>query len=333
MPRERLPAPMPSAQAQRLMRARPSTQRGVALVLVLWVSILLTVIASSFITERRAEMLIVRNSVSLARAAAAADAGVQRALLDAFRNDTSPDLWRRDGQSHDWSFDGVPVRVEMRDESAKIDVNTASDALLRGLFTSVGLPEEEVTKLLDAILDWRDPDTLKRANGAEEGDYQAAGLSYRPANAPFQAIEEIQLVLGMRPDVYRRIAPMITVFSRQTGVNAMFATREVLLAIPGVTPEIADEYIQRRADALAAGQPPPAFPQGAAFAGGSAMITNVRAEARLDDGTYFAREAVALLRSAPRKPVTFVVWRESTAPPESTAPGQSPATQPQEGAR
>jgi len=309
------------------MGAASTSQRGVALVLVLWVSILLTVIASSFIAERRAETLIVRNSISMARAAAAADAGVQRALLDAFRNDNAPDLWRRDGQSHDWTFDGVPVRVEMRDESAKIDINTASDALLRGLFLSVGVPEEDVTKLLDAILDWRDPDTLKRAHGAEEDDYRAAGLSYRPANAPFQAIEEIQLVLGMRPDIYRRVAPMITVFSRQTGVNAPFATREVLLAIPGVTAEIVDEYIQRRSDALAAGQPPPAFPQGAGFAGGSAMITNVRAEARLEDGTYFAREAVALLRSAPRKPVTFVLWRESTSPPESAA------SQPQEAAR
>jgi general secretion pathway protein K len=268
-------------------------------------------------------MLIVRNSLSLARAAAAADAGVQRGLLDAFRNDNAPDLWRRDGQSHAWTFDGVPVRVEMRDESAKIDVNTASDPLLRGLFLSVGVPEDEVTKLLDAILDWRDPDTLKRPNGAEEDDYRAAGLSYRPSNSAFQAIEEIQLVLGMRPDIYRRIAPMITVFSRQTGVNAMFATREVLLAIPGVTPEIVDEYIQRRADALAAGQPPPVFAQGAAYAGGSAMITNVRAEARLEDGTYFAREAVALLRSTPRKPVTFVVWRESTAPPESKPPQEA----------
>jgi general secretion pathway protein K len=317
---------VPAAQADDMNGAR-SREQGVALVLVLWVSILLTVIASSFISERRTEALIIRNSVSMARASAAADAGVQRGLLDAFRNDNAPDLWRRDGQSHDWSFDGVPVRVEMRDESAKIDVNTASEALLRGLFLSVAMPEEEVTRLLDAILDWRDPDSLKRANGAEEDDYRAAGLSYLPSNASFQAIEEIQLVLGMRPDIYRRIAPMITVFSRQTGVNAPLARREVLLAIPGVTPEIADEYIQRRADALAAGQPPPAFPQGAAFAGGSAMITNVRSEARLEDGTYFAREAVALLRSAPRKPVTFVMWRESTAPPESTAasPTQEPA--------
>lgn len=294
-------------------------QSGVALILVLWISVLLTVIASSFITERRTETLVIANSVSMARAAAAADAGIYRAVYEAFRNDNAPDIWRQDGTRYDWSFDGIPVRVEMRDESAKIDINTASDALLRGLLLSAGLSDEEATQLLDAILDWRDPDSLKRAHGAEEEDYRAAGLPYRPANAPFQAIEELQLVLGMRPEIYRRIAPSITVYSRQAGVNAQLATREVLLAIPGLATEVVDDYIARREQARTQGQPLPILPEAAAFTAGNSMVLSLRSEARLDDGTYFAREAVALMRSAPRKPVTFVVWRESTADPGGAA--------------
>ena len=47
------------------------TQRGVALVLVMWVSVLLTVIAASFIVERRTEAMIIHNSASIARAEAA----------------------------------------------------------------------------------------------------------------------------------------------------------------------------------------------------------------------------------------------------------------------
>ncbi len=291
--------------------------RGVALVLVLWVSVLLAVIASSFIVERRGDFLIVRNSLSMARAQNAADAGVQRALLDAFRTDQGEQTWKRDGTAHDWTFDGVPVRVEMRDESGKIDINSASDPLLRGLLISVGVNEDDATKLLDAILDWRDADTLVRPHGAEEAEYRAAGLTYRPANAPFQSIEELQLVLGMRPEIYRRIAPMITVFSRQPGVNTTLATRDVLLAIPGVTAETVDQYLQSREQARTAGMPLPIFAQGAAYNSPGSLLTNVRAEARLDDGTYFAREAVALVRATPRRPVTFVLWRESFAPPES----------------
>lgn len=296
-----------------MMRSPARGQRGVALVIVIWVSMLLLVIASTFIVERRTEAMVVRNSVSLARAEAAADAAVQRAIFEMYRNDNPPERWQRDGTPHDWAFDGIPVRVELRDESAKIDINTAADPLLRGLLVSSGLTDEEATRVLDAILDWRDPDSLKRPNGAEEADYRAAGLTYKPANAPFQAIEELQLVLGMRPDVYRRMAPSITVFSRQPGINPQLASREVLLAIPGITAQIVDDYIARREDARAQGQALPSLPQAAAFTSGNTMVASVRAEARLDDGTVFAREAVALLRPVPRKPVTFVAWRESSA--------------------
>jgi general secretion pathway protein K len=309
-------------RAARLPDASPMSarrERGVALILVLWASILLAVIASSFIYDRRAEAMIMANSVSMARARSAADAGIQRAVFDAYRGDNAPDIWKRDGSPHDWQFDGVPVRVVMRDESAKIDVNAASDALLRGLFVSAGLNDDEANGLLDAVLDWRDADSLKHLHGAEEADYKAAGLAYGPANAPFQAIEELQLVLGMRPEIYRRIAPSITVYSRQPGVNAQVASREVLLAIPGATADVVDDYIARREAARANGEPPPAFPQAGAFATGNAMVLSIVAEAKLDDGTFFSREAVALLRPVPRKPVTFVVWRESTAMPASPA--------------
>lgn len=290
-------------------------QRGVALVLVMWVSVLLTVIAASFIVERRTEAMIVHNSASIARAEAAANAGVTRAVHELYRGENSPDPWRRDGVPHEWTFDGIAVRVEIRDESGKIDINTAADPLLRGLLVSVGLKDDEANQLLDAILDWRDPDALKRPNGAEEADYRAANLTYRPANSTFQAIEELQLVLGMRPDIYRRLAPSLTVFSRQAGINAQLASREVLLAIPGITPEIVDQYIAQRETARLERQAVPLLPQAAAFSVASSMISTIRSEAHLEDGVVFTREAAALLRPVPRRPVTYLAWRESTAAP------------------
>jgi general secretion pathway protein K len=302
------------------MRARAQAgQRGVALVLVMWVAVLLTVIASSFIVERRTEMLVVRNSVSMARAEAVADAGVQRAVFEMYRTDNAPEAWKRDGTVYDWSFDNVPVKVEIRDESAKIDINTASDALLRGLFLSLGLADDEAARIVDAILDWRDADSFKRPNGAELPEYRAAGLSYGPANAPFQATEELQLVLGMRPELYRRVAPLITVFSRQPGINPQLASREVLLALPGMTSDVVDQYLVLREAARAQGQPLPPFPQAGSFATSYTMVSSIRSEARLDDGTIFAREAVVLMRPTPRKIATYVAWRESTAGRETQA--------------
>jgi general secretion pathway protein K len=296
-------------------------QRGVALVLVMWAAVILAVIASSFILERRTEAMVVSNSLSAARAEAAANAGVHRALHDLYRGNL-PDVWKRDGTPHEWSFEGVPVRIVILDESAKIDINTASDPLLRGLLVSVGLRDDEAAALHDAILDWRDGDSLKRANGAEEADYAAAGLTHKPGNAPFQAIEELQLVPGMRPDLYRRLAPMITVYSRLPGVNPTLASREVLLAIPGLTAEVVDDYIARREEARKQGVPLPPLPQAGSAATGATMVATVVADARLEDGTVFVREAVALMRPVPRRPVTFVAWRESTAGPMVEPPRQ-----------
>jgi general secretion pathway protein K len=292
----------------------------VALVLVMWVAVLLTVIAGSFIVERRTEMLVVSNSVSMARAEAIADAGIQRAVFEIYRNDNSPEAWKRDGTRYSMTFDNTPVAVEIRDESAKIDINTAYEPLLRGLLVSSGLPDDEASRVLDAILDWRDPDDLKRPNGAEAPDYNAAGLTYKPANGPFQAIEELQLVLGMRPELYRRIAPFITVYSRAPGVNTQLASREVLLSLPGATTEAVDEYLSRREAARAAGQPLPVFPTQLPGPAGFTMVASIRAQTQLDDGTAFVREAVAILRPAPRRPVTFLAWRQLAVPLASDAP-------------
>src|SRR5204863_4411544 len=93
LPREFLPALLPPAEAD------VRRERGVALVLVMWVAILLTVIASSFMLEARTDTLVVRNSLGTARAEAAADAGVYRSVYELFRTDNGPDQWRRDGGS------------------------------------------------------------------------------------------------------------------------------------------------------------------------------------------------------------------------------------------
>ena len=65
----------------------------------------------------------------------------------------------------------------------------------------------------------------------------------------------------------------------------------------------------------------PAFAAGGRVRFGNSMVATIRSEARLDDGTLFVREAVALLRPVPRKPVTFISWRESTAGPVAAAGG------------
>lgn len=308
-------------------------QKGIALIIVLWITTLLMLIASSFIYAMRTDVNIVANSLARARLEAAADAAVQRSVFEMSKPQQLPGRWTTDGVAQSWSYQGVAVEVGMTDESGKIDINTASDALLRGLFLAQGMKEEEAATVTDAILDWRDADLLKRLRGAEEADYLAAGYSYKPANAAFQSTEELRLVMGMTPELFDKVAPLITIYSRQPGINAGIASRGVLRALPGATDVLVDQYIAQREQARAAKLPVPQFAAAAPYSSFANGIVIVRAVASGGEGnaeSSFVREAVVMRLPTPKRPYTFLRWKEGTAasavnnPAAAVAPATAP---------
>lgn len=296
---------------------KPGKNQGIALVLVLWMTTLLTVIAASFVFSMRTDTLLAQNLVASARAQTLADAGVQRALYETFKPVNDKQRWKGDGATHQWEFGDATINISLLDVSGKIDLNSASDLLLKGLLKSAGLDDEKTAALLDAILDWRDPDDLRRINGAELAEYQAAGLKYKPANAPFETIDELQRVLGMTPQLYGRMADALTVDSRQAGVNPTIASRNVLLALPGADAAQVDAYLAARREAQANNQPPPPFPPAAAVvAGGNGSVYSVRAEAVLQDGAVFVREAVVRINPGAIRKFAFLSWKDGEASPK-----------------
>ena len=298
-------------------RRPPRRQQGIALILVLWVIVLLTVIAGSFSYSMRTEALVARNQVSLGQARALADGGVFRAVYETSRPqqlavnaDVTAQPWKKDGRVYAWRQGDVAMAVSMQDESGKIDINTGADNLLKNFLQSVGgLEEQEAQTLLECILDWRDLDDLRRPHGAEAADYRAAGRTYTPANAPFDTVGDLQRVLGMTPSLYAKLAPYLTVYSRQPGINAAAAERAVLLSLPGATPEAVDEYLAKRQEALKQNQPVPQFAPAGAFGAGSSGATRIRAEAITADGMRFVREAVYRVGDA-RQRTNFLFWGE-----------------------
>ena len=299
---------------------RIDKEQGVALVIVLWTVMLLTVIAGNFVFAMRTETSVVQNAVSAAQAEAMANGAVNRALYETFKPALDANTWKADGRERQWEADGATIKVVIMDESGKIDINTSPDALLKGLLLSVGVDAAKAAQLLDAILDWRDVDSLPRPNGAEGDAYRAAGLKYEPANAPFEAVEQLQQVLGMTPDIYLRIAPLVTVQSRQPGINTLVAPREVLMAIPDVDPAQVDAYIAQRNESLAGGQPPPPFAAGAAFMSGAVdSVIDIHAEARMPDGAVFVRDAVARRSGDAKHPYAYLSWKEGRPSPAAMA--------------
>ncbi len=293
-------------------------QDGVALVLVLWVITLLAVIAGNFAFSMRGEAQIARNLLINAQAQTRADAGVQLAWFELMKPLSDPLRWQANGLPHELMLDGTVVRVSVLEESGKIDLNTSSDELLKGLFKSAGLSEDASMALLNAVLDWRSPGNIKRLNGAKEEEYRAAGKNYGPPNAPFETIDELQRVLGMNPELFRKLAPALTIYSRQPGINTRFASREVLQAFPGVNPAMVEQFLLQRQDALATGQPVPPFAGASSFSSTSSGLAaySVRSEARTAGGSAFVRHSVVRMTPQdPKRPFLVLTWSEGGAEP------------------
>lgn len=134
------------------------------------------------------------------------------------------------------AFDDHSYDVIVTPVTGRIDLNRSDQQTLATVFTEVGLNSNKAMKLAAAIADWRDPDEVKRLNGAEKSEYHVAGRSYGPSNAPFESISELNWVLGMTPEVYTCVASALTVFSGQAKVDLAYAPEIVKAAFKNSLP-------------------------------------------------------------------------------------------------
>ena len=292
--------------------------RGIALVVVLWMLTLLAVIAASFTTTTRTETRLARNLVENAKAEALADAAVHRAIVGLLDGD--PDArWAADGTLYEFAMADGTAWITIQDETGKIDLNAGSRNLIVALLDAADVPLAEADSLSDAIIDYRDTDDQRRPNGAEDDDYRDAGLPWGAKDAPFEAVEELQQVLGMTPLLYQAVAPALTVHTGQEGIDTGVAPRAALLAIPGTDAEAVESYLSARAGAPEGAGPTFAPAESLGTRSRSKFFT-LRAESRLDNGAIFVREAVVTLGGDRRQVYRLLSWKRGSlipAPPPS----------------
>jgi general secretion pathway protein K len=296
-----------------------------ALVAVLWAIVLLTVMAASFSLSMQRDAGLVRNAQERARGLALADAGVHYAMLMLSLPDPLK-RWRGDGTPYQVRLPGGAVAVSIFDESGKIDLNAAQEPTLRALLGRALNDPERGDALADAILDWRDADDLKRLHGAEAKEYQAENKAYAPPNKNFQALEELQMVLGVTPALYTRLEPLLTIYTGQDGLNPQKASREVLLTLPGMDDKTVADYLAQRAAAPNNALPPLALtPGGIRALGGGDIAYTVIVEAHPEAGQSARADAVIRRQPAHGAPFAVVAWktwrRRADAP---TADGEPP---------
>ncbi len=193
-------------------------QRGSALILVLWISLLLSLILVGIITISRSELRTTRVRQEIFQAKNAARTALETA---AFEIST-----RRDQNNAftnmSLEIDNYRVEVEKSDEAKKLDLNFASEAELTRFFRFLGEEPETAQNIAANIADWRDRDDIARPNGAETRDYVRARDQRRPKNRAFQSISELENVLDITEELTACALPGLTVFGEVNGPDAAF---------------------------------------------------------------------------------------------------------------
>jgi general secretion pathway protein K len=271
-----------------------SSQGGFIIIAVLWILVALSALATIF-------SMYLSNS---ARALGATDAGVQvDALVSASLELTAYQLLSADEKaipaqgSFRFRMDNAEVLVTFTSEAARVDLNAASKEMLAGLFEVLGAEQKAAAELADRIVGWR---TQSKPGAADDEGalYLAAGLNYSPRQAHFAHVNELSLVLGASPVLVERALPYVTVFSKSADVDVLIAPPEVIAALPGMTPEILNNFLKQRPSlphdqkAIAAALDPvkATLPETRAFR----VLTTLR----FDNGRRTSSEAVILLGNA-----------------------------------
>ncbi|MEI9997333.1 MAG: hypothetical protein WDM91_22240 [Rhizomicrobium sp.] len=248
-------------------------ERGLALIVVLWGIAALSLIAGAMLATSMTRAHVTRNAWAQLVVQSAADSAVQGAVLSLFDPDPKglPPL---DGNARSSTTGDTTTTLSVQDEAGRIDLNAAGSELLRNYFRISGIADADA--VVDRVIAWRTP-----KSGGDEG-----------AGRPFQSVAELALVPGMTPALVARLAPGLTVYSHRASFDMRYASRLVIAAIPGVTPQAADQMIAHRVASVAA--------RGHAF---TIVATVTRGPVR------FSREAVVLLTGDPRRPYWMLDWR------------------------
>ena len=245
-------------------------QRGVALIVVLWIFIFLFVVAFDFSASVREEATAAHRFSDETQGYYLALAGFEKGLYEILHQQPSvpvqsPEPKKNDLFDGSWreeNFAGGVFRVRLIDEGGKINLNRVNEETLRRVFTNLGIDDQRRDILVDSIMDWRDPDDLHRTNGAENDYYLAQSPPYTAKNGPLDSVEDLLWIRGMTQELFfgyddatnsspanaPRIAlkDIFTVDSPIDRVNLRTASAEVIHAVMGISLEKSRSFIEER---------------------------------------------------------------------------------------
>ncbi|MEO5720944.1 MAG: hypothetical protein ABIR71_05670 [Chthoniobacterales bacterium] len=215
-------------------------ESGAALMLALWALFVLSAMIVAWALDIDARLTINGEASRVLEAEAMASSGSEIALHPSVTSAT-PVL--RGGVSRTQTYE-----ARITGEGGRLNLNWTLAGenpdrieLLRKYLEVKGVDLNERDRMIDTLLDWVDPDNLVRLNGAEiDGDY-------RPANTLLVRVEDVKRIRGWQEFCAQPDWDAGFTVNSTGPVDLAWAPRDLLLALPGMTEQIVEQFLQQRA--------------------------------------------------------------------------------------
>lgn len=201
-------------------------QSGMALIAVLVMLTAVISLAANYVLAISRDGAAIDSLNSRIQARYSAYSGIQYGLFAMQERDQNL-RWTTDGKLYSLALAGGQVYVSIVPAAGKIDINSASEELLKLLFIYLEMDDQTALELAANVIHWRGQTPDANANSVADDDYEKAGLSV-PPHRRFYSIEEFATVYGISGAVYQRLKSLITVYGSNGRINAWSADDEVL---------------------------------------------------------------------------------------------------------
>ncbi len=243
-----------------------NNERGIALLLVLWVITLLAVVCAEFSWTMRTETKVVSHFKEGEQAYYTAEAGINRAIIELMQSrkenkrkvsereaeeEEETVTWVPGGGPYVFEFAGGTCEVSIADETNKIGINAFlkkykknPGPLKRLLSDKVGLEGEQRDIVADSLIDWYDADSnVTGVNGAEKDYYESLDPPYRCRNGRIPVIDDLLLVKGIDEKIFYGNA-----YDRQDCFAARLTREELESVLSGSLPteESGEQFSEER---------------------------------------------------------------------------------------